>query len=195
MAQPAKLNYPRRQKFDRLLNPAVSSEELTCSYAVAPFDEAALAQDRKWGIDRLPTLVSVETARKYGAALGQLNAAIEAGDPEMVAHKAGVCVRGLAAMDAEAEAAGAPKADARVIEYDLDGWVIGIMADDRAWQAIQAVRPDLKLFSLREVALALKAVNTPAVNAVKEAFPGARMTAVNAKPPVNYALGGDEIPW
>lgn len=173
MTRPAR---PRRQrKADRLLHPDATAAEIECDYGVAPFDRLVEELDAKWGIDRLPELVSPELAAKYGAALAQLNDAIRDRDPARCAHKAAVCMKGLRKMDEEAEAAGHPKADPGIIECDLDGWKFGIMTDARAWKA--APKATYPVFSLREIGNALKERGAahPMVEAAKAAFPGSEV--------------------
>lgn len=192
-----KQSRPSRQKAaDRLLSAAASKEQIMCDYALAPFDRAALEMDRIWGIDRLPEIVSVETATKYGAALALLNEAIDANDPERVKALANNCIRGLHAMNAEAEAAGKPKSRPDMLEFELNGFHFAILPDKDWWPAVRDARPDLTLFSLREVAIALIAAraDNPVVAAAKAAFPKAEITELDAK--LHRATKiDDEIPF
>lgn len=188
--------YKRQFKSDRLLSPGASPVEIECDYAVAPFDRATREMDLKWGVDRLPTLASPETARKFGSAMAKMNAAIEAGDPTETVARVGVCIRGLSALDQEAEAAGHAKADPSIWEYQLDGVTFAIMADGTSWPAIKAARPDLMLFTMREVALALKATSLTAqpVQSVKDNFPAATVTRITPRSQLSIDLD-DEIPF
>jgi hypothetical protein len=177
---------PRRRGHaaDRLLNPTLSAADIACDYALAPFDRAARDADNRWGIDRLPELVSTETAAKWGKTLASLNDAIETSDPESVRAWAEVGIRGLAVMDAEAEKRGAIPADPAIWEYEYNGLKFGIFADGAKWQAAKRKRPDLVLYSMQEVAAALVArmEELPAVAAALAAFPEAQITAVNRTP-------------
>lgn len=186
--------YKRQKKSDRLINPGSSRAEIECDFVLAPFDNACRAMDLKYGTDRLVELVSPDMAQKYGRAMAALNASIEAADAEATKQNAANCAKGLAAMDAAAEAAGAPKADPTIWEYDCDGFTFGIMADGRAWQACKAARPDLALFTMREVGNALRAYQSAEtiLDAVQEHIPGARISKIT--PNVDYKRGGDEIP-
>ena len=67
---------PGRQKLeDRLISPSAASPEgIGCDMALGGLDRMAREMDRKWGVDRLPDLVSPEMAAKYGSAMGKLNA-------------------------------------------------------------------------------------------------------------------------
>lgn len=175
---------PRRQrKGDRLLYSGAAKAEVECDYAVAPLDRLAITMDEKWGIDRLPELVSIETAQKYGSAMAKLNAALEAGDPQEVAKRAQVCMRGLGVMDKEAIASGQSQASADYLEYEIDGFKFAIMRDKHHWKACQAERPDLRFFSLREVGVALQAlkIDNPIFAEVKKHFPAAEITSIAEK--------------
>lgn len=187
---------PRRQrKGDRLVTPDATAAQIRCDYALAPFDRLARDMEHKWGIERLPELVPVEMAERYGSAIAKLNAALDADDPAEVAIRAAVCIRGLQAMDAAAEAAEMPKADPTVWEYEYEGIRFGIMADDKSWQAVKAARPELVLFTMREVAIALKAWKFEQVAEIKKAFPQARIEKITTKAPPDYDNGGDPIPF
>jgi hypothetical protein len=187
-------NRPRRErKGDRLLNPDANKAQIECDYAIAPMDRLALEMDRKWGIDRLPEIVTPEMATRYGQAMAHMNECIRLGDPAKCVAAANNCIRGLHAMDAEATKLGKQPASGAYTEYDLDGWKIGILHDDAEWRTAEAARPDLQFFSLREAAIALKTkIDTPPIAAVKKAFPGARV--VEHRTPLNTLLN-DSIPF
>lgn len=194
-------NY-RKRKHDRITSPGATPDEIKIDFCLAPFDQASRSMDEKWGVDRLPDLVSVETAKIWGTTVANLNAAIEAQytaeDQDQARADVIACVesalRGFAFMDAEAERIGAKPASKEVIEYSLDGTRIGIMADDAAWPAIKAERPDLVLYTMREVALALQSNLGKFMAETKDHFPKAEMTKIKSeKPPVDYAAGGDPI--
>lgn len=187
-------NYPRRQrKGDRLLAPGASKSEIMVDHAIAPFDRAARDMERKWGVERLPELVPPDMAKKFGGAIAHLNACIEQGDPDAVAAAAANCIRGLNAMDAAATAAGHTP-PGTVAEYDLDGFHFGIVADAGDWTAID--RPGMQIFSMREIAIALKAQFGKPVEIVKAEFPGATVTNINPKTRTKIERElDDEIPF
>lgn len=189
----------RKRKADTMLHGVTDERDVKCDYAVGPLDALAREMDRKWGVDRLPELVTPELAAKYGAAMAQLNAAIEANDPELCAHKAGVCIRGLRTLDKAAEDAGRKPATGDYLEYDLDGFKFAVLVDEREWPALKAVRPELLVFNLREVAQALKAyADVVPLGEVKNAFPGATVTKFPKppKPEVDWEKElDDELPF
>jgi hypothetical protein len=175
---------PRREKkSDRLICPGATSSEIACDYAIAPFDRVALDMERRWGVDRLPELVTPALAAKYGAAMAYLNDCINQGDAEGCAAAAANCIKGLAAMDAEARSLGHKPAPAEVWLYELDGHRFGIIRETGDWTTLQESHPGLTLYSLREVAIALQSYKSalPKIEAIKAAFPGAEITAVRSK--------------
>ena len=188
-------NRPRRQrKGDRITQSGSSKAEIECDHAIAPFHRLAETMDRKWGIDRLPELVSVETAAKYGSAVAKLNDALDRDDPEGCKLRAQVCMRGLVAMDREAIEAGMPEASEEYWEYEVDGFRFGVMRDSRNWQVHHAARPDLQFFTLREIGVALKAlrIDSPIFAEVKKNFPTAEITRIAERGEKTLE---DEIPF
>jgi hypothetical protein len=168
----------RQKKDDRILHKGATANEIKADLALAPFDAAVREMDRKWGIDRLPELVSVESAAKWGKAMAGLNGAIDAHDPDKTKFWVEVCLRGLASMDAEAVSLGRPVSDPDIWEHEYEGKVYGIIADGREWPAAYAKRPGIAIHTMREVAVALHEHRNGLVNAVKLAFPGAEVKQV-----------------
>jgi hypothetical protein len=168
----------RQKKDDRILHKGATANEIKADLALAPFDAAVREMDRKWGVDRLPELVSVESAAKWGRAMAGLNGAIDAHDPDKVKFWVEVCLRGLASMDAEAVTLGRPVSDPMIWEHEYEGKVYGIIADGREWPAAYAKRPGIAIHTMREVAVALHEHRNGLVNAVKLAFPGAEVKQV-----------------
>ena len=175
----------RQKKSDRILHGSQSKDAIMCDYALAPVDRLAIEMDQKWGIDRLPELVSVSMSQKYGSAVAKMNAAVEAGDVEECRKRCEVVVRGLHAMDAEAERVGAQKACTDVWEVEIDGKLFGVMKDGRGWRAIKEQRPELELLTLREVALAYRYFREHWMGelekAAKQSFPSAEMIDIKGK--------------
>jgi len=170
----------RQKKSDRLLHGDKQPDQIMSDFALAPLDRLALDMDRKWGIDMLPELVSPETSMKYGSAISKLNLALRENDPAMVRERAEICMRGLVAMQSEAESLGAQRASTDVWEVDVDGEVYGIMRDGRSWQTVKEQRPDLELVTLREVGIALQYWHkNRMVKSVKENFPDADFITTN----------------
>ena len=157
--------------------------------AMSPYNRAAYESEKKWGIGRLEELVSPDTAKRYGYAMADLNAAYETSDPDKVVACANNAIKGLAVMDAEATAAGHQPATGDFWEYELEAMDgkpamrFAIMRDDYEWQTAKDKRPDLTFYTMREIANALRAYHeAPLVAAVKENFPGAEITKITPKP-------------
>lgn len=191
----------RKRKSDRLLNPDSTKNEIACDHAVAPFDRKALEMERKWGIDVLPSLVSAETAVRYGHAIADLNAAIEKGEPAGVVACVNNCIKGMAVMDAEATTAGHHPAAGDFWEYRLeDGdpepFHFAVIPDNAEWMQTKNRRPELVLYTMREVAIALQAYTSNKLfAAVKEKFPKSQITKIKNREPLDLKNGGDRIPF
>jgi hypothetical protein len=168
----------RQKKDDRILHRGATANEIRADLSLAPFDKAVREMDKRWGVDRLPELVSVESAAKWGKAVAGLNGAIDAQDPDKVKFWVEVCLRGLTAMDAEAVALGRPVSDPMIWEHEFEGTVYGIIEDGREWPAAYAKRPGIAIHTMREVAVALHAHRNGLVDAIKLSFPGAEVKAV-----------------
>ena len=183
----------RQKKSDRILHGSQSKDAIMCDYALAPVDRLAIEMDRKWGTDRLPELVSVSMSQKYGSAVAKMNAAVEAGDVEECRKRCEVVIRGLQAMDAEAERIGAQRASTDVWEVEIDGKLFGVMKDGRSWRTIKKQRPELELLTLREVGLAYSWFRDnwagELEKAAKQSFPGAEIVDIKGK------LFDDPIPF
>jgi len=167
-----------QKKYDTLLHGQTTATQVRCDMALAPFDHACREMDRKWGVDRLPELVSVESADKWAKAMAGLNSAISNNDPDKVKFWVEVCLRGLKAMDDEAIKLGRPISDPKIWEHEYEGTVYGIIEDGREWPAAYAKRPGIAIHTMREVAIALHEHRNGLVNAAKLAFPGAEVKTV-----------------
>jgi hypothetical protein len=172
----------RQKKDDRVLHKGATANEIKADLALAPFDAAVREMDKRWGVDRLPELVSTESAAKWGKAMAGLNAAIDAQDPDKTKFWVEICLRGLTAMDAEAVSLGRPVSDPMIWEHEYEGQIFGIIEDGREWPAAYAKRPGIAIHTMRECAIALHEHRNGLVNAVKLAFPGAEVKAVRRAP-------------
>jgi hypothetical protein len=183
----------RHQKHDRLMHSGATEAEVKTDFALGPFDKAARAMDAKWGVNRLPDLASPATGQRWAQAMVNLNAAIGAADPELVAARVAACLRGFDLMDKEAEAAGHHPITPEAWEFEIDGKVCALLRDDAAWPAYSAMRPGVRVYTIREVVNALAAYGQT-VAAVKDTFPGAQVTAIRKSTPLEAELA-DHIPF
>lgn len=67
--------------------------------ALEPLDRVAVEMEGKWGVGRLPRLVTPEMAAKFSSAREKLDEAIRANDLAAVVAKASVLIRGWQALD------------------------------------------------------------------------------------------------
>lgn len=186
---------PRRKRMtDRLLNPDATALEIRCDMMLAPFDHAMTAVERKWGIDRLPELVSVDTAEKWGSAMAKLNAAIAGCNPDEIKARVGVCIRGLAALEAEAIKNGHSPKSPEVWEYEYEGRVFSIIKDGRDHTAMGELQ-GRRIYTMREVAIALNALDQGMLKAVKDAFEQAEIKSITRITPETDDVLDGEIPF
>jgi hypothetical protein len=162
-------------------------------HAIVALDETASSMERKWGMDRLPKLVSVETATKFGSAKAKLDDAIRQQDDELIQKKASVLQKGWLAMDREAFNHGAAtladlEDDAIHHRHPENGRAYVIVRAHGKGEAVEGART----YTLDEVCRVLDKFNLASGGAVEEAkrlFPGAEVSGRGAR------LPDDEIPF
>lgn len=184
----------RQKKADRMLHPGASAASIRCDYAVAPLDHVAREMDRKYGVDRLPSLVTPAMAEKYGGAMAHLNACLDAENADECAAAAANCIRGLHAMDAEAARLGHAPADPRVTQVEVDGVAYGFVADMAFVEAAERAHPHLRIYTLRQAVVALNPQLFGLAAEVIRVFPGATVTAIRKRSNIEEELD-DEIPF
>jgi hypothetical protein len=144
-------------------------------------DELAHSLEMKWGVDRLPRLVTPETAARFQHWADKLNAAIEAG-ADNVAEVAGIVERGWRAMDAEATARGCFPLPPACFSVQVDGHIVEIAQDQaHATALIHWARNEgrtVAVWTLEEVATVLRLHGV--AHQAKEIWPGALVTALPA---------------
>lgn len=163
-----------------------------------PLDVLARSMESKWGVGRLPTLVSPELAGKFASASAKLDAALSdpARDVAEIRTRIEVMMRGWRALDdaAVADPNASPMPDGVwCIEFEgqeyavvREGMDLGAVAE-HAKNTIPAHR----VVGVRELLVALKEMrNRPFVDTVKTAFPGAELRRVQSDAELD-----DEIPF
>jgi len=164
--------------------------------SIKPLDRVATEMELKWGCDRLPGLVSPQTAAKFGAAKAKLDAAVESNVAADVARTAGVMMRGWAALDAEATKGGHKPLEPHIWSHTTAAGFKFAVAQCNA-DGIKALKthPDLQgvaVYSLDEIGRLLESKSMQLVNATKERFPGATVKAVKMPPAGDMV---DEVPF
>lgn len=169
------------------------------SRAVEAHDAAWIAAETKWGIDVLPSLVSPDTAAKFGKACMKRDEAIQGGTEDEAIAKLAVVVRGLAALEAEAEAAGhvAGKIKHKWPYSHEDGtkWLFVPSEQDGRVAASSGKYDGWQIWSLPEVCRMLSAGSLISVLKAKDIMPGLQVTDVRPKPSALAVELGDEIPF
>jgi hypothetical protein len=127
--------------------------------------------------------------------LAKLCAAIDEGEPEMIAARAAVCIRGMTAMDAEAVSAGMKPAGDDVWIMEFNNIEVGLVKDGRNWPAVKDNHPDLELITENDVITALAFYRESKLGemqaAAQKAFEGAEVIRFEVK---NKELN-DDIPF
>lgn len=153
-----------------------------------PFFRAEDRASQKWGgIVRLQSLVSPELSARYGSAYAKLQAAIKSFDSQETARLAGVCIRGLEALDkAASEHAEAFEPRSVFIQYHGRQYVIALdRIDLPAIKAPEGV-PVLSIQELLECRAMVLQGQQDALDAIQSAFQGAD---------VSFKGAGDPLPF
>jgi hypothetical protein len=155
-------------------------------------DQVALAMERKWGVGRLRLLVSDFLRGKFDEQKDRLDAAVASGEESHVAVQAEGMRRAWAALDRAAHDAGAKPLAPQVWECVLPstGEIISLV---RSVEEAHHVAREGRVFTTAEVAILIEALGDGVLD-IKERFPGAMVTGIRKKPPVDWA-SGDEIPF
>jgi hypothetical protein len=180
-----------QRKNDRILHTAATAEEIECDIILAPLQREIDRLDGRFGFDMLPMLVSVDTAARWAKACAGLHEAVIARDAEKAKAWAIVCLRGLAAMDAEASANPDNLLPPQIWDCEVDGDTFCVIRDGRQHQRAARLRPGSRIYTMREVAVALKAMQTAVVDSVKDIFPGAEIVGTKkTEQPIDDSLDG-----
>jgi hypothetical protein len=165
-------------------------------HALRALDEVSNNMERKWGIDRLPKLVTPELAAKFGEGKAQLDQSIKDDDLDKVRGKAAMMVRAWSALDKAATEAGQKTIDL------LDGDVVHHRHPETGKAYIFAYNTASlhriggeRVYSFDEVCRILEAFNRQASGIVeksKELFPAASVVRVGE---VDQDYLNDEIPF
>lgn len=164
-------------------------------------DETAHTLEMKWGVDRLPKLVTRETAERFGYWRDQLNDAIEHGATHArIQELADIVERGWKAMEAEALARGCFPLPPACYSIRCEDSIVEIAetqehATALLWWAKNEGRT-VAVWTLDEVATVLNLHGI--AHKAKMAFPGAMVTALPTefRPGKRKAnLGHEEIPF
>jgi hypothetical protein len=161
--------------------------------ALHRYDDVVSEVEGRWGVDRLVWLVGGDLRDRFEQQMDRLNAAIDKCDPS-IEHEVEVTLRGVAALEQAAIAAGAKPLSGDYIEGRMpDGRVIAITATGYEAGKVKRDNREMVVYSADEIGRIIEGLNkdAPVVNAIKNAFAGAEVQSVKPVP----ANLDDEIPF
>jgi len=155
-------------------------------------DQVALAMERKWGVGRLRLLVSDFLRAKFDEQKDRLDAALQSGEERFVSPQVEGMRRAWTALDRAAHEAGASPLAPQVWESVLPstGEIISLV---RSPEEAHHVAREGRVFTVAEIAILIEALGDGVLD-IKQKFPGATVTGLRRKAPVDWARG-DDIPF
>jgi hypothetical protein len=182
----------KRNKPDDFFSPDTqnSATHHAIHNCLLPLDKIATAMEHKWGPDVLPSLVSSDTASRFGSAMARLNVAISSNNPAAVAMRAEVMIKGWKKLDEEATERGHETLPPEIWTHTTEKFKLAITRTSaEAIDAAKLARLDgFVFYSMEEVTLILESKTL--VNQTKAVFPGATIKSVS-----NKSLPDDDIPF
>ena len=184
----------RRRRPDQITAPEFVGDPMAegIAHALRPLDKVATEMEERWGVDRLATLVTPDTASRFGTAKAKLDSAIKNNDAGEVAKRASVMIRGWQAMDAEATDAGATWSDPQAWVWVDDADVPHAFGKGTAEAArYLSGHPGVSVWTMAEivrVAASFSEKQRSLIAAVKKEFPGASVRSAGPVP-------DDDIPF
>lgn len=164
-------------------------------------DHLAKQMETKWGVDRLPLLVSDQLRAAFYQQKDLLDEALTSGDLALIDIQVGGMKRAWEALDQAATQSGQSilSADIWEVKLPVSGRVVAFVKTSAEAQVI--ARPDLETWTVSEIAQLIDGMDEN-VRAVKQLFPGAEVTAITKKEtpsqtdekPFDWSKG-DEIPF
>jgi hypothetical protein len=183
----------KRNKPDDFFSPDTqnSATHHAIHNCLLPLDKIATAMENKWGPDVLPSLVSSDTASRFGSAMARLNVAISSNNPAAVAMRAEVMIKGWKKLDEEATERGHETLPPEIWTHTTEKFKLAITRTSaEAIDAAKLARLDgFVFYSMEEVALILESKTL--VNQTKAVFPGATVKSVSSK----NLFDDDDIPF
>jgi hypothetical protein len=148
--------------------------------------------ERKWGVDRLIWVVGGDLRNRFEKQMDLLNEAID--KMQDVEHQVDVTLRGVAALEQAAIAAGVQPLKGEWIEGKMpDGRVLAIVPNDYEVSRVKRDNREMVVYSVDEIGRLLAAWDeSKTVDAVKAVFHGATVEKVKTRTEVEL---NDEIPF
>jgi len=155
-------------------------------------DQVALAMERKWGVGRLRLLVSDPLRAKFDEQRDRLDAALDSGQEGYVRIHVEGMRRAWDALDRAAADAGQVLLAPEVWECVLPetGEIVSLV---RTEAEAQHVAREGRVFTVAEIGTLIAGLGD-AVLEIKRQFPGAAVTGIRQKPPIDWSRG-DDVPF
>ena len=143
-------------------------------------DYLAREMEIKWGVDRLPLLVSDQMRAAFYRQKDLLDEALQSGDITLIDIQVGGMKRAWQALDQEATRSQQPvlSADIWEVRLPVSGRVVAIVKTSAEAHAI--ARPNLETWTITEIAQLIDGMDE-SVAKIKQLFPGAEVTAITKK--------------
>lgn len=180
----------------------MSDDHMTLKAHIDGVDHLAQRMEAKWGVGRLPLLVSTETRAKFYKQGERMRDALEACYTAKVitrdlleasASSTGGMERAWSALDRQATDAGEKPIDPEVWETVLsDGSLVAIVQTNADASKVLRDGRNKNVWTLEEVARAIEAF-PDVIRSIKEVFPGATVETVKEKR--FQGLRSDPIPF
>jgi len=176
--------------FDPAADP-MATPEYRVRAMLESLDERAHAMERKWGVGRLRLLVSELLRVKFDAQKERLDDAIRSGQERYIALQIDGMKRAWAALDKAAHEAGEKPLAPEVWECVLPstGEIVSLV---RTEVEAHHVARECRVLTVAEIAHLIEAAGNGVLE-VKRVFPGASITGIRLKAPIDWSRG-DEIP-
>lgn len=192
-----KVKKPDTTGLRRMMGTAVTNEATyrKIQNYLTEYDRVVSDYERRWGIERLPLLVSPELRDRFWQQIDKLNDAIHRDAPNDVEHHVSVTLRAYAALEKEAIAMGGVEIGDDVWTAEArDGTVVAVVRDVHAVGGIKKEMPDALVYCVQEVAAIVSkwSEQNKLAADVKDVFPGAVVSEV--KPTMKDKLD-DDIPF
>ena len=183
---------------DPVMNVVSSANEAAWRSAMQPVDQKVWQVEKRWGcLERLIEQVSPELAARFGSAWFKLNAAVLDGDPEQVADRASVVIRGIDALEKEAGNNWSPE----VWGITVDGATYLICHRTKDVRVVATEAGDgVTVWSLEElIRVSVSSQAGAYAEIAKRLFPEATITAIKeGDRPLHFSKGespNDRIPF
>jgi len=164
------------------------------------YDLVMSEAELRWGVDRLPYLVSAELRDRFHEQMDKMNAAIDKVDPIAVEEEVQTTIRGIKALEKAAVLAGASELTGEHWEAPMkDGKVLAIAKTDAEVSRVQKDNRDVIVYSVAEIGRIIGAwrenEEAKTLDAIKGMFDGAVVDSVTKQKTLTEVHLDDELPF